>query len=146
MSYLSTAIQRQIERRQLSQSDIARGAGLSRGYMSKLLSGEPHDLSEQNFAAILRIFAADQLAQAELVAASCMDVRERARAAGTTGADLVEIKVKTATAAEKRENGFPQVHLSQETERAFAWLRSQCPVNPDLEKHIVGYAKLMGMT
>ena len=32
-----------------------------------------------------------------------------------------------------------------ETERAFAWLRSQCPVNADLEKHLVAYAKLMGM-
>ena len=146
MSYLSTALQRQIERRQFSQADIARESGLSRGYVSKLLSGEPHELSDQNFAAILKIFSADQLAQAELVAESCMDVRGRARAAGTLGADLVEIKVKNLAAAEKRENEFPQVHLSQETERAFSWLRSQCPVNPDLEKHVVGYARLMGMT
>ncbi len=44
------------------------------------------------------------------------------------------------------EFDFPEVHLSQETERAFAWLRSQCPLNPDLEKHLVGYAKLTGIT
>jgi len=146
MSYLSITIRRQIERRRFNQSDLAREAGLSRGYVSKLLSGEPHDLSEQNFAAILRIFSADKLAQAELVAAHCMDACEGIRDAGIPGADLVEIRLKVAPPGEKRENELPQVHLSQETERAFAWLRSQCPVNPDLEKHVVGYAKLMGMT
>ena len=39
----------------------------------------------------------------------------------------------------------PEIELSAETERAFAWLRGQCPLNPDLEKHLVGYAKLTGM-
>jgi hypothetical protein len=68
-----------------------------------------------------------------------------AGAAGTPGADLVEIKVKAAGQADKRETEARQVHLSQETERAFAWLRSQCPLNPDLEQHLVGYARLMGM-
>jgi hypothetical protein len=38
-----------------------------------------------------------------------------------------------------------QVQLAQETERAFAFLRSHCPINSDLEKHLVGYAHLMGM-
>ncbi len=143
MSYLSIALQRQAERRHLNQSDIARGANLSRSYISRLFSGESHELSDQNFTAVLKIFSADQLAQAELVAARCMDAK--AGAAGAPGAELVEIKVKGATSAEKTEFGFPQVHLSQETERAFAWLRSQCPLNPDLEKHLVGYAKLTGM-
>ncbi len=141
MSYLSIALQRQTERRHHNQSDIARGAGLSRSYISRLFSGEAHDLSDQNFIAILKIFSADQLAQAELIAARCQDAK--AGAAGTPGADLVEIKVRGAAPAGKPE--FEEVHLSQETERAFAWLRSQCPVNPDLEKHLVGYARLTGM-
>ena len=139
MSYLSIALQRQAERRQLNQSELARECGLSKSYISRLFNGESHELSDQNFIAILRIFSADQLAQAELVAARCMDARVG------PGADLVEIKVKNVGPAEKRENEFPQIHLSQETERAFAWLRSQCPVNPDLEKHLVGYARLTGM-
>lgn len=141
MSYLSIALQRQTERRRLNQSDIARGASLSRSYISRLFSGESHELSDQNFAAILKIFAADPLAQAELIAARCQDAKTAA--VGTPGADLVEIKVKGAAPVQKPE--FEEVHLSQETERAFAWLRSQCPVNPDLEKHLVGYARLTGM-
>jgi transcriptional regulator with XRE-family HTH domain len=139
MSYLSIALQRQTERRHLNQSDIARGAGLSRSYISRLFSGEAHELSDQNFVALLRSFSADAPAQAELIAARCMDTRVG------PGAELVEIKVRGAAPVEKSDFGFPQVHLSQETERAFAWLRSQCPVNPDLEKHLVGYAKLTGM-
>jgi hypothetical protein len=35
--------------------------------------------------------------------------------------------------------------LAHETERAFEWLRSQCPINPELETHLVGYARLTGM-
>ena len=126
-----------------SQSDLARGAGMSKSYISRLFSGESHELSDQNFSAILKNFSADPLAQAELIAARCMDTL--AGAAGAPGADLVEIKVKAAGPAEKREIEAPQVHLRQETERAFAWLRSQCPLNPDLEQHLVGYAHLMGM-
>ena len=89
MSYLSIALQRQAERRQLNQSELARGCGLSKSYISRLFNGESHELSDQNFIAILKIFSADQLAQAELVAARCMDAK--AGAAGTPGADLVEI-------------------------------------------------------
>ena len=37
------------------------------------------------------------------------------------------------------------VELAQETERAFAWLRAQCPINPEMEKHLIGYARLLGM-
>jgi transcriptional regulator with XRE-family HTH domain len=143
MSYLSIALQRQTERRHLNQSDIARGAGLSRSYISRLFAGESHELSDQNFAALLKIFSADQLAQAELIAARCMDAK--AGAAGAPGADLVQITIKGAAPAENREPAFPQIQLSQETERAFAWLRSQCPLNPDLEQHLVGYARLTGM-
>lgn len=143
MSYLSIALQRQTERRRINQSELARGSGLSKSYISRLFSGESHELSDDNFVSILKTFSADAHAQAELIAARCMDTL--AGAADTPGADLVEIKVKGAGPAEKREIEPPQIHLSQVTERAFAFLRSQCPLNPDLEQHLVGYARLMGM-
>ena len=143
MSYFSIALQRQAEKRQLNQSDIGRQCGLSRSFISRVMSGESRDLSDQNVVAILKVFATDALAQADLVAARCMDARHVASAAGP-GADLVEIRVSSAGSVEKREME-PQVHLSKETERAFAWLHSQCPLNPDLEQHLVGYARLMGM-
>jgi predicted XRE-type DNA-binding protein len=145
MSYLSTELQRQAERRQLNQSEIARQSSISRSFISRVMSGEARDLSDENFAAILTVFAANPLAQAQLVAARCMDAREAARAAGTAGADLVEIRVPDVGKAEHRAVELPQVHLSSEAERAFAWLRSQCPINPDLEKHLIGYARLTGM-
>ena len=141
MSYLSTSLQRQTERRRLTQSDLARGSGLSKSFISRLFSGESHELSNDNFIAILKNFSADPHAQADLIAARCMDAR--ASAAGISAADLVEIKIKSTT--EKRPSEPPQVQLSHETERAFSWLRSQCPLNPDLEKHLIGYAKLTGM-
>ena len=78
-------------------------------------------------------------AQAELVAARCMDARVG------PGSELVEIMVKKSGATPAATRPAPEVELSAETERAFAWLRSQCPLNPDLEKHLVGYAKLTGM-
>ena len=145
MSYFGVALQRQAEQRHLSQSDIARQCGLSRSFISRLMSGESRDLSDENVVALLKVFSADPQAQAELVAGRCMDAREAARAAGTAGARLVDIQVRSAGKAEKREIELPQVHLSQETERAFAWLRSQCPLKPELEQHLVGYARLMGM-
>jgi hypothetical protein len=57
----------------------------------------------------------------------------------------VDIQIKNTGKPEKREIELPQVHLSSETEKAFLWLRSQCPLNPDLEQHLVGYARLTGM-
>lgn len=145
MSYLSTELQRQAERRQLNQSEIARQSSISRSFISRVMSGESRDLSDENFAAILTVFAASPLVQAQLVAARCMDAREAARAAGTAGADLVEIRVPDVGKAEHHAIELPQVHLSSEAEKAFAWLRSQCPINPDLEKHLIGYARLTGM-
>jgi transcriptional regulator with XRE-family HTH domain len=141
MSYFRVALQRAAERRQLSQAELARHAGLSRSYVSRLLTGEKADLSDENLALILKVFAADQRTQAELVAARCMDARTG------PGSELVEISIKGTAQGARREAEveLPQVHLGQETERAFAWLRSQCPVNPDLEKHLIGYAKLTGM-
>jgi hypothetical protein len=63
------------------------------------------------------------------------------------GADLVEITIKgqPKSSGATSAGEFEKVELSHETERAFAWLRSQCPVNPDLERHLVGYARLTGM-
>ena len=139
MSYLSIALQRRIERRQMNQSDLARQCGLSRSYISRLFSGDSHELSDHNFINILKVFSADPQAQAELVAARCMDARVG------PGAELVEISVKGRLPEKTGAREFPEVELSHETERAFAWLRSQCPVNPELEKHLVGYAKMLGL-
>ncbi len=140
MSYLSIALQRRIERRQMNQSDLARQSGISKSYLSRLFSGVAKELSDDNFVAVLKVFAADPQAQAELVAARCMDARVG------PGSELVEISVKgRVPVRSEKQKEFPEVELSHETERAFAWLRSQCPVNPELEKHLVGYAKLTGM-
>ena len=144
MSYFRVALQREAERRQLTQMDLAKHSGLSRSYISRLLSGDHADLSGKNLKAILSVFNTDKRAQADLIAAHCMDAK--ADAAGTTGADLVEIRIKDRAKADQREPEMQQkIHLSEETERAFAWLRSQCPLNSDLEKHLIGYAKLTGM-
>lgn len=145
MSYLSVALQRRLERRQMNQSDLAKLSGISRSYISRLLSGDFHELSDANFTNLLRVFSADPQGQAELVAARCMDARVG------PGSELVEIHVKQAPETPPgqppapREPEYPLVELSQETERAFDWLRSQCPVNPDLEQHLIGYARLTGM-
>lgn len=140
MSYLSIALQRRIERRQMNQSDLANQSGISKSYISRLFSGVAKELSDENFVAVLKVFAADPQAQAELVAARCMDVRVG------PGSELVEISVKGRVPVKsEKQKDFPEVELSHDTERAFAWLRSQCPVNPELEKHLVGYAKLTGM-
>ena len=149
VSYLSIALQRCAERRQLNQSDLAKQSGISRSYISRLFSGVSSDLSDDNFVAVLKVFVADPAAQAEIIAARCMDVLAVARTARTPGAELVTIAVKSADVGTKSHalsgQDFPEVELSHETEKAFTWLRSQCPVNPDLEKHLVGYAKLTGM-
>ena len=140
MSYLSIALQRRLERRSMNQSELAKFSGISRSYISRLLSGEFSELSDTNFTSLLKVFSADPQAQAELVAARCMDARVG------PGSELVEISVKGRTPDKGTKlHEFPVVELSHETERTIAWLRSQCPVNPDLEKHLVGYAKMLGM-
>lgn len=144
MSYLSIALQRRMERRPMNQSELAKASGISRSYISRLLSSEFSELSDANFTSLLKVFSADPQAQAELVAARCMDARVG------PGSDLVEISIRKnaspSTLDTRPSTHFPHVELSHESERAFAWLRSQCPVNPDLEKHLVGYAKMLGMT
>jgi len=140
MSYFSIALQRRLERRSMNQSDVAKQSGISRSYISRLLSGEFSELSDANFTSLLKVFAADPQAQGELVAARCMDARVG------PGSELVEISVKGHTAAkDAKVSEFPDVELSRDTERAFAYLRGQCPLNPELEKHLVGYAKMLGM-
>jgi transcriptional regulator with XRE-family HTH domain len=139
MSYFSTALNRLAERHGFRQADIARESGLSRSHVSRLFTGDQKAIYDLDMAAILRVFQSDPRDQAELVAARCMDVRFG------PGAELVEITVKNLTRPERDLTAVEWVELSHETERAFAWLRSQCPINPDLEKHLVGYARLTGM-
>ena len=139
MSYFSTALKRLAERNDLKQANIVRESGLTRSHISRLFTGDQKQVYDTDMAAILRVFRRNPRDQAELVAARCMDVR--------TGpvADLVEITIKNDGQRVEREREVQDVELSHETERAFAWLRSQCPINADLEKHLVGYARLTGM-
>ena len=141
MSYFSTALNRLSERNGFKQADIARESGLSRSHVSRLFNGDQKSIYDSDMTAVLRVFKRDKRDQAELIAARCMDVRIG------PGAELVEITINGLTKAsgDASHNEFEKVELSHETERAFAWLRSQCPINPDLEKHLVGYAKLTGM-
>jgi len=146
MSFLSIALQRRAEIRHLNQADIAKQSGISRSFVSRLMTGEFTDMSDENFTALLNVFVTDPQAQAEIIAARCMDTIAAAREARVPGAALVDIVVKKYEGnANAGAPTAPVVQLSGETERAFAWLRNQCPLNPDLEKHLVGYAKLMGM-
>lgn len=139
MSYFSTALNRLAERNGFRQADVARQSGLSRSHVSRLFTGDQKAIYDKDMAAILRVFQNDPRDQAELIAARCMDVRTG------PGAELVEITIKAQARARTDSPEFAKVELSHETERAFAWLRSQCPINRDLEKHLVGYARLTGM-
>lgn len=139
MSYFSTALKRIAERNDFKQADIVRESGLTRSHVSRLFTGNQKMVYDADIAAILRVFRRNPRDQAEIVAARCMDVRTG------PGADLVEITIKGEGQRSGREREILDVELSHETERAFAWLRSQCPVNPDLERHLVGYARLTGM-
>lgn len=139
MSYFSTALKRIAERNELKQADIVRESGLTRSHVSRLFTGDQKQVYDADMAAILRVFRRNPREQAELVAARCMDVRTG------PGADLVEITIKGDGQRGDSKREIQDVELSHETERAFAWLRSQCPVNPDLERHLVGYARLTGM-
>jgi hypothetical protein len=145
MSFLSTALQRRAEIRHLNQTDVAKQSGISRSFVSRLFAGEFTDMSDANFAALLNVFVSDPQAQAEIIAARCMDTVAGAREARIVGAALVDVVVKKPEGNANPTATASPVQLSGETERAFAWLRSQCPLNHDLERHLVGYAKLMGM-
>ncbi len=141
MSYFSTALKRIAEKNELRQADIVRESGLTRSHVSRLFKGDQKMVYDVDMSAILRVFHGHPHDQAELVAARCMDVRTG------PGAELVEITIKSEGQAQRggRERHIEEVELSHETERAFAWLRSQCPINAGLEKHLVGYARLTGM-
>ena len=141
MSYFSTALNRISEQKGFKQADIARESGLSRSHVSRLFKGDQKTIYDSDMVSILRVFRADPRDQAKLIAARCMDARIG------PGADLVQITVNDQATAKSHSpaSEFEKVELSHETERAFAWLRSQCPINPDLEKHLIGYARLTGM-
>jgi len=149
MSYLSTALNRLAERHEMTQADIVRDSGLTRSHVSRIFGGNQRNVTDEDFIALLRAFARHVQTQAELVAARCTDGRVG------PGAELVEITVKKSNSQSAdtphsalrvpQSKDFPEVELSHETEKAFAWLRSQCPINPDLEKHLVGFAHLTGM-
>jgi len=145
MSFLSTTLQRRAEIRRLNQADIAKQSGISKSFVSRLFTGEFTDMSDENFTSLLNVFVTDPHAQAEIIAARCMDTIAAAREARVPGAALVDIVVRKPADCGEAQAPSPSVQLSAETERAFAWLRQQCPANPALEKHLIGYAKLMGM-
>ena len=146
VSYLGTALTRWSEQHGFIQADLSRKTGLSRAHISRVCNGEAKDLADEHFGAVLKVYASDPCAQAELIAARCLDTRAGGGAAAPSAAALVEIRVRDHTPAAPAASGLSEhVHLSRETEKAFAWLRSQCPVNPDLEQHLVGYARMLGM-
>lgn len=146
MSYFSTALTRVTERNQLRQADIVRDSGLTRSHVSRLFGGEQRTITDEDFIALLKSFR-DRRDQAELTAARCLDVRVG------PAAHLVAIEVQlpqpgAAGAVAVRtvaECKLPDVELSHETEEMFRWLRRQCPLSPALEKHLLGFAKMMGM-
>jgi hypothetical protein len=138
MSYLSTALNRLAERHGLKQADFIRDGTLTRSSVSRVFSGDQRNVSDEDFATLLKTFR-DKQTQAELVVARCRDVLNG------PGSELVDLAIRGHGPAEKKAVDFPDVELSHETEKAFAFLRSQCPINSELEKHLVGYAKLMGM-
>lgn len=137
MSYFSTALTRITERNQLRQSDVVRDGGLTRSHVSRLFSGEQRTITDEDFISLLKAFR-DKRDQAEITAARCMDMRVGPAAA------LVEINVKMP-GAKVAEPELPDVELSHETEEMFRWLRRQCPLTPAMEKHLLGFAKMMGM-
>lgn len=146
MSYFSTALTRITERNQLRQADVVRDSGLTRSHVSRLFSGEQRTITDEDFLSLLKAYR-DKRDQAELTAARCMDYRVG------PAAHFVEIAVKIpkpgAEGAEAvrtvAECKLPDVELSHETEEMFRWLRRQCPLNPAMEKHLLGFAKMMGM-
>jgi len=141
MSYFSTALTRIAERSNVRQADICRKTSMPRSQVSRIFNGDQKHMTETDLVALLNCFS-DPRDRAEIIAARCQDV------CVGPGAELVEISIKgpaPASAKATKQSEFPHVELSHDTERAFAWLRSQCPLNPDLEKHLLGYARLTGM-
>lgn len=139
MSYFSTALTRITDRNQLRQADVVRDSGLTRSHVSRLFSGEQRTITDEDFLSLLKAYR-DKRDQAELTAARCMDYRVG------PGAALVEINVKAAAPKSAGQSSeLPDVELSHETEEMFRWLRRQCPLSPAMEKHLLGFAKMMGM-
>jgi hypothetical protein len=139
MPFLTTALVRLSDKNGFKQADIVRESGLNKSVVSRLFNAEKLTITDDDFVKLVKVFRRRPEDQAELIAARCMDVRIG------PGADLVDVRVIRSAPREERDWGFPQVELSHDGEKAFAWLRSQCPLNPDLERHLIGFAKLTGM-
>ena len=142
MSYLSSALNRLADRNGSRQADIVRESGLNKSFVSRLFNAEKLTVLDEDFLHLLKAFRKAPGDQAELIAARCMDARVG------PGGELVEIRVKQTKEPPHKESnwGYPEVQLSHDAERAFAWLRSQCPVNPEMERHLIGFARLTGMS
>ena len=142
MSYLSSALNRLADRNGLRQADIVRESGLNKSFVSRLFNAEKVTVLDEDFLQLLKAFCKTPGDQAELIAARCMDGRVG------PGAESVEIRVRQSNESPRKERnwGYPEVQLSHDAERAFAWLRSQCPVNPEMERHLIGFARLTGMS
>ena len=140
MRYFAAALSRLADKNGFKQADVARESMLSKSVISRLFNAEQLGVADDDFLKILTAFRRNPEEQAELIAARCMDARIG------PGADLVDIRVKKPAPGKGERNfGFPDVELSHDGERAFAWLRSQCPLNPALERHLIGFAKLQGL-
>jgi len=113
---------------------------MNKSLVCRLFNGEKLRIADEDFVKVLTAFRRLPEEQAELIAARCMDARVG------PGAELVDIAVKkSAPANGERDFGFTVVELSHDGERAFAWLRGQCVLNVDLERHMIGLAKLRGL-
>ena len=141
MIYVSTALNRLADKNGFKQADVVRESGLNKSFVSRLFNAEKLSLTDEDFLSLLKAFRRRPEEQAELIAARCMDARIG------PGSELVEIRVKHGVPSRKeRKFGYAEVELSHDGERALAWLRSQCPLNPEMERHLIGFAKLTGMT
>src|SRR4051812_10619179 len=109
MSYFRVALQRAMEGKRWSQADLAREAGLSRSYVSRLFSGEDAALTDDNMIALLGVFSTNKASQAELVAARCMDVKKG------PGAEMVEVRIQKAEDRTEHPPKSVQVELGEET-------------------------------
>jgi transcriptional regulator with XRE-family HTH domain len=141
MSYFSTALTRITERNQLRQADVVRDSGLTRSHISRLFSGEQRTITDEDFISILKAYR-ERRDQAELTAARCMDMRVG------PAAHLVDIAINLPQPGTEAAVAVPantDVELSHETEEMFRWLRRQCPLSPAMEKHLLSFARMMGM-
>lgn len=141
MSHLGITIARILEANRKTQKDLAEASGVTRPVISRLISGDQQDMTDENFASLLASITRDQRERAEIIKARCEDARVG------PGSELVEISIKGKKEA-KEEGAFgfgEQVKLPYEDERALAFLRSQIPLNPALSDMVRSHARLLGL-